>query len=274
MKGTSNLCDTFLCNLNSGSTQPIGSANLPFDMCVFIHHIYRTLLSPTNVSAKKSEMVEAIRYVATLYNGTGYDKQVGDRLAKIVQAHVSAIKSDTVTNIMGNPTDWGRANDLTIQSPAYKINDNSGANLDLEVLLRKLDNQASNSEYQRILAKKVSLYNLSVHEMKQLALNHAATLKPTNKGSPASYWASKPASTTSTDGYYRKEADSSKLYKIVKDRVTGTTTEEEVQPGSAYHTKIMRKTDTCNDIHGTSGDNASCTRFVMDCLMGDKKRYE
>jgi hypothetical protein len=35
---------------------------------------------------------------------------------------------------------------------------------------------------------------------------------------------------------------------------------------------MMRKPDTCNAIHGTTGaDNASCTRFVMDCLMGDKK---
>lgn len=278
MKGTSNLCDTFLCNLPSSTPSILiprdpsvvggsSSNNLSYDICVFINHIYNSLLSPSNVTAKKSEMVEAIRYVATLYNGTGYDKQVGERLAKIVQAHVSEIRSDTVPNIMNNPADWARANDVTIKAPGYMINTTT-----LQSLITRMSSEESTIEYQRILAKKVSLYNLSLYEMKQLALGHAATLAPSGKGSPASYWAPKPSSSSSTVGYYRKEADPSKLYKLVKDASTGATTETEVQPGSKHHTDVMSKPATCNDIHGvTAKNNASCTKFVLDCLMGDKK---
>ena len=286
MKGTinKNLCQTFLCDLSPASVTPSGY-KIPYDMCVFIHHIYRKLHSADTISANKSAVLDAIRYVATLYNGTGYDKQVGDRLAMIVQDHVSEIKSDTVTNIRATPQDWSRASDFTIQLPLYKLEldltsvskatvgmGSSGSLVDLSNLLNNFDGKAPTPDYQRVLAKKVSLYNLSIYEMKQLALTHAATLKPTNKGSPASYFDPKPRSPSSTDGYYRKEADPSKLYKVVKDLASGTSTEEEVHPGSKYHSKIMSRRDTCNDIHGTTGaDNASCTRFIMDCLMGDKK---
>ncbi len=269
MKPATTLCDTFLCRL-SGKPYPSSGYRIPYDMCVFIHHIYRNLLSSSNVTANKAQMIEAIRYVATLVNGTGYDKQVGDRLAQIVQDHASSVISDTA-DITLNPADWGRANDVTIKSASTNIYDIE-ASKQLNSLLSDFDGKISDPDYQRILAKKVSLYNLSLYEMKQLALGHAATLAPSGKGSPASYWAPKPSSSSSTVGYYRKEADPSKLYKLVKDASTGATTETEVQPGSKYHTDIMSKPDTCNDIHGvTAKNNASCTKFVLDCLMGDKK---
>jgi hypothetical protein len=275
MKGSVNLCTTFLCDLNSGSSTSSSTSGiaLPYDMCVFIHHIYRNLHSSTTVTANKAQMIEAIRYVATLYNGTGYDKQVGNRLAKIVQDHAKVF-SDTA-DITSNPADWGRANEVTVTIPNYNINKTSSSastTISLSNFLTGFDGQDTNPDYQRILAKKVSYYNLSLYEMKQLALGHAATLAPSGKGSPASYWAPKPSSSSSTVGYYRKEADPSKLYKLVKDASTGATTETEVQPGSKYHTDVMSKPDTCNDIHGVDAvDNDSCTRFVLDCLMGDKK---
>jgi hypothetical protein len=267
MNSKATLCDTFLCNLPSGSSHIASRFRIPYDMCVFIHHIYKNLLSSSNVTANKAQMIEAIRYVATLVNGTGYDKQVGDRLAQIVEDHAT-VNSDTA-DITSNPADWGRANDVTIKSVfIYDIETSNSLNN----LLTYFDTLVTTAEYQRILAKKVSLYNLSLYEMKQLALGHAATLAPSGKGSPASYWAPKPASSSSTVGYYRKEADPSKLYKLVKDASTSATTETEVQPGSKYHTDVMSKPATCNDIHGVSAsNNDSCTRFVLDCLMGDKK---
>jgi len=284
MKGTTNLCDTFLCDLNSGASTTASGNALPYDMCVFIHHIYRNLHSSSNVTAKKSEIIEAIRYVASLYNGTGYDKQVGDRLAKIVQAHVTEIKSDTVTNIMTNPSDWARANDVTIKLPNYTINKTPSSKMgpapapvSLSIVLGGFDAEASKPEYQRILAKKISLYNLTQYEMKQLSLAHVANSKPANTGSPASYWAPKAASASSTIGYYRKDGAPGKLYKLVKD-ASGNTSETEVQAGSKYHTDTMSKPNSCNDIRGTSApgvtdiiQNDTCTKFVLDCLMGDKK---
>ncbi len=305
MKGSYNLCDTFLCDLNSSTGAPANPKNpLPYDMEVFIHHIYKNLLSPANVTANKSAMIDAVRYVASLYDGTNYDKQIGSRLASIVIDHVDFIKSNS-DDITGAPQEWKRADNLDIKIPNYGFANRGIASIiptgsgpliirgpsatsgtpapvvassatfyysTLASLIPYMDTKESSPDYQRILAKKVSLYNLSLHEMKQLALGHAATLAPSGKGSPASYWAPKPSSSSSTVGYYRKEADPSKLYKLVKDASTGATTETEVQPGSKYHTDIMSKPNTCNDIHGVSAsNNYSCTKFVLDCLMGDKK---
>ncbi len=295
MKKSKNLCSTFLCDLNSSTGAPANPKYpIAYDMQVFIHHIYRNLLSPTTVTANKSAMVDAVRYVATLYDGTEYDKQIGSRLAQIVKDHVDSIKSGS-DDITASPQEWNRTDDLTIKTSLnpYRISNrrtsvetsgivapvvapiSSGAvkfGEDIEDLLLYMDSEKSSPNYQRILAKKLSLYNLSLYEMKQLALGHAATLAPSGKGSPASYWAPKPSSSSSTVGYYRKEADPSKLYKLVKDASTGATTETEVQPGSKYHTDIMSKPNTCNDIHGVSAsNNYSCTKFVLDCLMGDKK---
>ncbi len=293
MKGTKNLCDTFLCDLNSSAGSPTNPRDpIPYDMKVFIHHIYKDLLSPVNVAANKSAMIDAVRYVATLYDGTDYDKQVGARLAEIVKDHVSSIKSGT-DEIKDNENEWKRANDLSIKSTLnpYTIN-NRGATVatsgtvapvvapgsysvlsynDISSLVTEMDRDVKKPEYIRVLAKKVALYNLSLYEMKQLALGHAANAKPANTGSSAAYWAPKAATVSSTVGYYRRDGAPGKLYKLVKD-ASGNSSETEVQVGSKYHTDVMSKPDTCNDVHGTSGkDNYSCTKFVMDCLMGDKK---
>jgi hypothetical protein len=265
---SNNLCDTFLCNLNAGRT--IG--NLPYDLSVFIHHIYRDLLSPATVNSQKDEIINAVKYVGSLYNGTSFDINIADRLAMIVQDHAT-VMSDT-TSITTNPKDWGRTADVIMKPglPAYIAQKGAGTPVvTLANMLNTFDIEKPTAEYQRILAKKVSFYNLSLYEMKQLALSHVSNAVNTNKGSPASYWQPKPSGPSSTVGYYRKEADPSKLYKLVKD-ASGNKTETEVQAGSKYHTDVMSKPATCNDIHGVNAvDNDSCTRFVMDCLMGDKK---
>ena len=291
---TNNLCNTFLCDLNSSTGAPANPRDpIAYDMTVFIHHIYRTLLEPNNIIANKSAMVDAVRYVATLYDGTDYDKQVGARLAEIVKDHVSSIMSDT-NNITATPQEWKRANDLTISSPLTKYTfDNRRLSVatsgvvappvapvgpgipawvdTLDGLLISMDPDVKKPEYQRVLAKKVALYNLSLYEMKQLGLGHAANSKPANTGSSAAYWTPKAATASSTVGYYRRDGAPGKLYKLVKD-ASGNSSETEVQVGSKYHTDVMSKPDTCNDVHGTSGKyNYSCTKFVMDCLMGDKK---
>lgn len=298
MRNSKNLCDTFLCDLNSSSGAPaITFDPIAYDMRVFIHHIYRELLSPANVLANKSAMIDAVRYVATLYDGTDYDKQIGIRLSKIVRSHVSSITSNSAS-IITDPAEWKRADDLIMALPltTYKITDRtttrSGAMIPtagtpalpimalpgapawgdtLDGLLTAMDPDVKKPEYQRILAKKVALYNLSLYEMKQLALGHAANAKPANTGSSAAYWAPKAATASSTVGYYRRDGAPGKLYKLVKD-ASGNSSETEVQVGSKYWNDVSSKPDTCNDIHGTSGkNNYSCTKFVMNCLMGDKR---
>lgn len=289
---TNNLCDTFLCD----STDSTGNAVLQYDMKVFIHHIYRTLLTNANVAANKSAILDAIRYITTLYDGTSYDRQVAARLVLIVKAHVSSITSGT-DEIKGNENEWKRADNVVMQEPNYTIANRGGAvatsgtvatrfapgatavNLTLTAMLNAMDarNDSTTPNYQRILAKKVSLYNLSQYEMKQLSLAYVANAKPANTGSSAAYWAPKAASASSTVGYYRRDGAPGKLYKLVKD-ASGNTSETEVQAGSKYHTDVMSKPNSCNDIHGTTAPGASsalandtCTKFVLDCLMGGKK---
>lgn len=293
-KSITDLCQTFLCDLSKFQGDPsMPGYGLPYDMCVFIHHIYTNLLTKKNVDDNKPRILEAIKYVASLYNGGSYDIQRADRLQKIVTDHVKKINSNT-GDITGLPKEWHRAIDVefydfstpytsvpgvpayTFENPASVPMGFSGpsmATLTLANLLKVMDGEKTKNpaEYSRILAKKVSAYRLSEYEMKQLSLASVANAKPANTGSSAAYWAPKVSSASSTVGYYRRDGAPGKLYKLVKD-ASGNTSETEVQVGSKYHTDTMSKPNSCNDIHSTSSSsNDTCSKFVMDCLMGDKK---
>ena len=92
-----------------------------------------------------------------------------------------------------------------------------------------------------------------------------------SSGSSDSWWASKP-SRPSTYTYYRKESNLDSLYTLIKDKNTGKSVETEVQKGSSYYKNLANDVNSCNAIYGVAAqDNETCTRFVFDCLNGDKK---
>ena len=256
--------------------------NVPFDMAVAIHDIYSKIVPDQQINRGHplwEPINKALKYVHTLNtsSGSSVDTQKAATFREIVNDHIKEVKDmhgNTIPNLLlPNVYDkiesfkWNTRGDL-----GYTF----GATINLALLENYMDTQTTHPDYKFYNSIKMTHYHLNTHEANQIILNHKAKQQPNNKPSDPSHWVTKKTSAKSTVGYYRKQEDPSKLYKLVKD-ATGKMVETDVQVGSKYYREESVKgcnvVNAVGDVLVTPGTAAapgftegSCSKFVLACL--------
>lgn len=297
-----NLCTTFICDLTqfkgaksldtvigtptSGTIDETlkntDAKNVPYDMAVFIHDIYKNYVVDTTVvnssHPKWKKISASLNYLHRL--NTAGTNQLDMNKAKVFRAivadHITDVKDLADNEVkLTDVSKYEKIASFKWKQPAYKFTSKTGVGTGtLVYLMAYMDTQTGSKDYQFYLSIKTSHYHLTTQEANQIVLNSKAKKQANNKASDPSHWITKKNSTTSTVGYYRKHEDPSKLYKLVKDP-SGKLIETEVQVGSEYFNENSVK--GCNVVHGLTDSAAvtapvigfnesSCSQFVLACL--------